>query len=57
MPSLDGMSMMDMGLACSVGWDTNFKTNRVVKYIRGWIETMYHSAAAAAEGAGAGAAA
>jgi hypothetical protein len=30
-----------LGLACSVGWDRNFKTNRVIQYIKGTIEVLY----------------
>ena len=29
------------GIACSVGWDLNFETNRVVKFLRGTIETLF----------------
>ena len=30
-----------IGVACSVGWDLNVTTNRVIKYIQGTIETTY----------------
>ena len=30
-----------IGVACSVGWDLDVTTNRVIKYIQGTIETTY----------------
>ena len=29
------------GLACSVGWNTDYKTNRVVQFLRGTTETLF----------------